>query len=347
MVRLRLGRFAWELYYTRTKAAAPPREEVRRRMAVLCGHLGYITGLFEYVSTDMLWLRSFALSGCVLIVGYQMAQPKIQWLSAGWNSVFSLVNIYHIGLLLRQLPVLSEEEAGLLAALGDRLTARQFQSLLEAGEWRSYEDGEMLTQEGSCSSDREVCLVAAGVCEVRLGGLEVGRLGPGGVVGEVGALALCSGSKAAPPPPASATVVARGSVRCLSLPWAQLKAEAGLGEAGPGEALRSIVAAALAAKVVAMHEESRALQYGAVLEMACAAMERPDPSVVAALAAFRSRRGISDEEHIRISQGVARCVSRGHLLDPGFAASLTGPPERREQSSPLVEVRMAVKQHTA
>jgi len=157
---------------------------VRRRIALVAGHLGYITGLFEYIMTDILLLRAFALSGCVLIVGYQAAQPKIQMLSAGWNSVFSLVNIYHIVLLLRRLPPLSEEEASLLVSLGERLTRKQFHSILQAGEWRSFESGERLAEEGARSAEREVFLIAAGECDVLQGGIPVGCLTAGGVVGE-------------------------------------------------------------------------------------------------------------------------------------------------------------------
>jgi len=308
MVRLRLGRFAWELYYTRTRAVLP-REEVRRRAALVCGHLGYVTGGLEYVMTDMLWLRVFALSGCVLIVGYQAAQPKIQWLSAGWNSIFSLVNIYHIYLLTRRSPPLTEEAAALFEALGGeaRLARQQFQTLLEVGEWRFLDAGEKLTEEGRPGTAREVCLLSAGSCDVLLGGLVVARLGPGSVVGEVGALELDArpsvASKDDDLPRPSATVVARaGGLRCLCVPLKQLEGAPEL-----REALQGVFASALAGKVLAMNQESRHLQYAAVLEVACSAGVDPNPAVAAAVASFRRRHSITDEEHLRTAQTLRRC----------------------------------------
>lgn len=333
---MRLGRFAWELYYTRTKAVLP-REEVRRRAALVFGHLGYITGVFEYVMTDMFWLRFFALSGCTMIVGFQMAQPKIQWLSAGWNTVYSVVNIYQIYLLERRLPALTEESAALFEALGgeSKLQPKQFARLLEVGAWRFLDAGEKLKEQGSDATllVREVCLISAGSCDVFLGDLVVAHLGPGSVVGEVGALALdpatssaigalCrplsagAGSVAVPRP--SATVVAReGGLRCLCVPLDRLEKEPEL-----RDALQGIFASALGEKVLAMNQESRSLQYAAVLEMACHPGVRPDGAVATAISAFRRRHSISDEEHSRAFASLTRRCTESALL--GLVAPRAG-----------------------
>jgi len=312
MVRLRLGRFAWELYYTRTRAVLP-RAEVRRRVALVAGHLGYITGLFEYVMTDMLWLRAFALSGCVLIVGYQMAQPKIQKLSAGWNTIFSLVNIYHIALLLRKLPPLSEEEASLLDALAERLTRSQFHALLQAGEWRSFGSGERLAAEGSGGAEQEVFLISSGECDVVQGDVPVGRLTAGGVVGEVGLLAEAPGDQC-PDVEASASVVARGGVRCLCLPRARLQKEPEL-----QEALQGVFAAALAAKVDALPRQWTLQRYAALLQLAAAVGpgEAGGEAVLAEAEAFGEQSGLSDEER----RGVAEAVQRALRQPPSSPAA--------------------------
>jgi len=314
MVRLRLGRFAYELYYTRTRAVLP-REEVRRRIALVAGHLGYITGLFEYVMTDMVLLRFFALSGCVLIVGYQASQPKIQWLSAGWNSVFSLVNIYHIVLLLRPLPPFSEEEASLLAALGERLTKRQFHSLRKAGEWRSFEAGECLVKEGT--PGEEVFLLSAGSCDVLQGGLPVGCLVGGAVVGELGLLTSAPGG---PEAEASATVVAREDVRCLCLPRARLQQEPEL-----GQAIQGVLAAALAAKVASLPGQWRTQRCAALLELAAAA--GPGDAAAAVLAEadrLCERSSLSAEERQRMREAVERASGR-RLPGPGPAVQEARP----------------------
>eukprot|EP00971_Amphidinium_carterae_P101120 2000267-Amphidinium_carterae.1 len=70
MVRLRIGRFASELYYTRTRVVLP-KEERRRKMTLFLGHSGYVTGLLEYMMTDIILLRTFAIAGCGMIASYQ------------------------------------------------------------------------------------------------------------------------------------------------------------------------------------------------------------------------------------------------------------------------------------
>merc|ERR1712224_92036 len=208
--------------------------------------------------TDILWLRAFALGGCVMIVGYQLSMPRVQWLSAGWNTVFSFVNILHIHLLLRRRPALTRDEERLLSALGDHITLKDFQLVLDAGEWRSYDAGSVLTREDSQSEEHEVCLLAGGACDVLVGDVTVGSLGPGSVVGEMGALATCSGAEIGARG-SSATIVATNDLQCLCIPWAKLQGDVKL-----QDALQGVFAAALVAKVLAMNQESKALQYQAV-----------------------------------------------------------------------------------
>lgn len=306
MVRLRLGRFAWELYYTRTRAVLP-REEVRRRAALVCGHLGYVTGLFEYIMTDMLWLRAFALSGCVLVVGYQMSQPRILWLSAGWNSVYSVVNVYHIYLLRRQPPALSEDAAALYEALGgeSRMGRWRFQELLEVGTWKTFGAGELVPQEegGAGPKQDEVMLLAVGGCDLSVGGLPVGTLGPGSVVGDLSEVVLGGQSTQVGVP--RQAVMARASVagaRGLCVPASRLQAAPEL-----REALRGAFAKALALEVVTMTQAVKAVQYAAMLELACASEPQPSAATLAVMADFKRRRGLSDEEHVRVAGALSRC----------------------------------------
>lgn len=301
MVRLRQGRFAWELYYTRTKAVLP-REEVRRRVALIAGHLGYVTGLLEYVMVDMLWLRTFALSGCVLIVGYQVAQPRINMLSAGWNTIFSAVNIYHIFLLVRGLPELSAEEAELLSVHVGHMTPQQYRLVLEAGTWREFAAGDLLCESPEADGDgavAEVCLVAAGECEVVMDGLIVARIGPGGVAGEVAIAARGMAGDAGAADKGDAVVVATAAMRCLCLPLTKLQQDSEL-----RDALQGVFAVSLAAKVRAANSESRAQEYRAVLEVLGGGEAGPEPAVAAVLEAFRRQHGITDQEHVRVARSM-------------------------------------------
>jgi len=336
-MRLRLGRFAWELYYAKTRAVLP-KEEVRRRVALVCGHLGYVTGIFEYIMTDMFWLRVFSIAGCGLICGYQMAQPRILYTAAFWNGTFALINVYQLHILCRRLPAMTEEEQLLFEALGGeaRLARRAFQELLEVGTWHTYEAGELLAKEGATAEAPQVCLLAAGACEVQLGGLALGRLGPGSVIGEVWELDLdhaAGGVQAEPggdtraawaatvatvpsppvarllPRPSSATVAAgRQGARCFCIPLRELRESSHL-----HEALYGIFATALADKIHSIHQDRRLLQYRAVLEVACAAGEDPPATVFEAVARYRRQHGVTDDEHFRATKAVPRCVSSRFL----------------------------------
>ena len=62
MVRFRIGRFAGELNYARTRGVLKG-EERRRMMTNILGHAGYITGALEYLMTDMISLRMCAITG--------------------------------------------------------------------------------------------------------------------------------------------------------------------------------------------------------------------------------------------------------------------------------------------
>ncbi|CAK9100594.1 unnamed protein product [Durusdinium trenchii] len=169
-------------------------EESKRRLGLLCGHAGYVTGLFEYVMTDMLKLRLFALTGCALIVSFQAVQPRKQWVSVGWNSVYCAVNLFHIGLLLSERPrSLEEDERQLQKVLGDHVLHTQILSLSEAGQWQHFLPGTALIEEGHREDDAQVCIIVRGCCGLRIRGFKVGHLTPGAAVGaELPALRLLS-----------------------------------------------------------------------------------------------------------------------------------------------------------
>ncbi|CAK0807938.1 unnamed protein product [Prorocentrum cordatum] len=309
MVRIFRGRHPWELYYTRTPVVLR-KEEMRRRLSLVAAHLGYLTGVGEYLMTDMLLLRIFALTGCGLIVAYQSAQPRIQWISAGWNTLFAFTNIFHIlprvFLLVRPDPVFLEEEEALLAdlqgQLDDQLTRRQFASLLAVGEWRALRGGEVLLEEGLSHEGHSVFLVSSGTCRVLQGGRQLRTLGRGRLVGELEVPPLAAGGAAAPLP-AIATVVAEGDARCLALPWARLRASP---EAL--DALQGVLAASLVSKAVSAGCEAGALQYGAVLETAHRAGLDPDDEAVAG---FRRRYMITDQQHERAVAELSHCSDGG------------------------------------
>eukprot|EP00930_Biecheleria_cincta_P049301 TRINITY_DN34527_c0_g1_i1.p1 TRINITY_DN34527_c0_g1~~TRINITY_DN34527_c0_g1_i1.p1 ORF type:complete len:431 (-),score=100.07 TRINITY_DN34527_c0_g1_i1:56-1348(-) len=306
-------RHLFGLYFRSRKQWPQPktndRREVLRRFGVLFGNTGYLIGLFEYIMTDMLSLRCFALGGCSLIVAFQAVQPKIQWISAGWNSVYALVNVYHIRLLLLEKSRdLTADEAKLLKALGSSSSPEQVLALVEAGEWRRFPPGATLQEEGKVREPLQICLVAFGRCDIKLHGFNFGHLGPGVAVGgELSALRLLqeeAGSEAnstpsattqpttavqqpapsAPAPtPAKVTVVAGKDeeVLCLCIPYADLpqlalaerekQREDPSSQSSVLDALQRGLANSLAMQVAAVDYGAKLLEYAAVLEVACSA----------------------------------------------------------------------------
>lgn len=306
-MRLRLGRFAWELYYTRSRAVLP-RQEVQRRIGLICGHGGYLSGLLEYAMTDIIALRLFAIAGGVLVLGYQVCQPKVQWPSAYWNAAFAAINIYQLYVLARWLPAMTEEEENLFKLLGgeDQFVRRQFQLLLEVGAWRFLDVGEKLAVEGRVAEIPEVCLLSSGSCDIRFGSLVTGRLGPGSVIGEVWALDPGHFQDRASANRAAAATVAAGvqGARCLCIPLEALQAQPKL-----RESLHVVFAGALADGVSRRNQDRRLLQYKAVLEVACSTGPDPPDEVIAAIARFRQQHGLTDAEHYRVTEAVPRCTS--------------------------------------
>eukprot|EP00927_Polykrikos_kofoidii_P079327 TRINITY_DN76109_c0_g1_i1.p1 TRINITY_DN76109_c0_g1~~TRINITY_DN76109_c0_g1_i1.p1 ORF type:complete len:334 (-),score=44.18 TRINITY_DN76109_c0_g1_i1:498-1499(-) len=295
MVRLRVGRFAWELYYTRT-AAVLPRQEMKRRAGILLGHLGYITGMAEYVMTDMVMLRSFAVCGCSMIAGFQLVQPKVQWISVIWNTTYASINLSQIYLLTRSPPPLTDEEEALLHVIGGLMSHTELKTISSIGSWRFFEDGMRLADASQPDADREIFIIASGSCCVCVGGVEVGHLRPGSVIG-VDAMS----SPASPTPPVGTTlvgtVISRGDVKCLAIPVESFNECLNNDDALRG-AVNGLLANSLAANMAARLDACKAQEYEAILEVTCGSVATS--SVSSALSGFRSDRGISEEEHARI-----------------------------------------------
>lgn len=291
MVRLRIGRFAWELYYTRTKSVVPG-QQLRRRVSDFLGHFGYLTALGEYVMTDMVWLRVFASGGCGMICCYQLLQPKVQKISVFWQIVYVTVNAFQIYLLKRSQPELNHEELQLFNECQGVFTPRQVCSMVDLGEWRELPDGARLLGDGASG---EVFFIVAGSCEQFVNGLPVGITGPGNIVCDTDVVRGAS---------ATATVTAQGKVRCLTIP---VEAFQKLLDKDPDlrEALQTIVARALVVRMSQSNQAAKNHQYRAMLEVVCTGDD--DPRVAAQIAEYRYWHRISDEDHELMVSSLPRC----------------------------------------
>lgn len=282
------------------------RQRLMSRIGLVLGHGGYILGLLEYGVTDIIWLRIFAIGGCGMVVGYQLLQPRVQWISATWCFIYVAVNVFQLATSMGSPAApLSWEEARLHGCFSRHVTVGQFSKLLALGEWLWLVDGAILAEEGQTSRGSCLFFITEGSCDVSVGGRTVAQIGPGSVVGEA---SLLFAERAV-----SATVTSLDSVRCFAVPVAKVQE---LLEAEPElrVPLERIFMDTLAAKVVAMNEQVRARSYQAVLEVACTLDGRD--GMAAGVAEYRSRHAVPDELHARLMEELPQCAHKPFRVWP-------------------------------
>lgn len=276
------------------------RQHLMSRISLVLGHGGYILGLMEYGVTDIVWLRLFAIGGCGMVVGYQLLQPRVQWISAGWCFIYVAVNVYQLASGMGSPPpALSWEEANLHSLFSHHITAGQFASLLAVGEWLWLVHGAVLAEQGRDGCSSFLFFVVEGTCQVSVDGRSMAQLGPGDVIGEV---AVLGDSRSH-----DVTVTAQGSVRCFAAPVSQVRA---LLDACPElrPPLERVFMDTLAAKFATMNGQVKRYKYQAALEVACTLEDHTN--IASSLARFRSQNGISDELHIRLMGDIQQCAHR-------------------------------------
>jgi len=159
------------------------------KVASAVGHGGYVLCLLEYGVTDIIWLRLFAIGGCGMVMGFQLLQPRVQWVTFFWCGVYVAVNVFQLWQVKgASAAPLSWEEARLHAVFSQELDSGQFSSLMSLGEWLWLVDGAQLVQEGGSGLDSCVFLIASGSCEATVSGDRMADFGPGSIVGELGIL---------------------------------------------------------------------------------------------------------------------------------------------------------------
>jgi len=308
-----MGSFLSDVWHARQNMVMK-RQHLMSRISLVLGHGGYVLGLLEYGVTDIVWLRLFAIGGCGMVVGYQLLQPRVQWISATWCFVYVAVNVYQLFRFIGSSPpALSWEEARLHGLFSHRITASQFSSLMALGEWLWLVDGALLAEQGrGRGAPSEVFFVAEGTCEASVGGRRLAWLGPGSLVGE--AAVLRDGDTRRQ----EMTVTAQGSVRCFAVPAAQLQA---LLDTAPElrAPLERIFSDALAAKFAAMIRQIEAHKYQAALEVACTLDDRA--GIASGISKIRGQYGISLEDHVRLMEELPQCAHKPFRGAPPGARS--------------------------
>ena len=162
-------------------------------------------------------------------------------------------------------------------------------------------DGARLTEQGTSRDESFLYFITVGTCDVVVDGRRVAELGPGDIVGELGLLAAEDKSGS------SATVVAQGSVRCLSIPVAKVR-EAFSADPKTSAAFERVAIDSLKSKVDSMYDQLRDQNYRAVLEVACQ-LDDVD-GISARVAEHRRANGISAETHARLLDELPQCGHR-------------------------------------
>jgi hypothetical protein len=178
-------------------------------------HASNVLLLAAYSVRNMLWLRCFAVAAALINIPYFLLQTHVLWPPIGWAVVFMAINVYQIGVILRERRpvVFSEDEQKLYAALFQEVSPRDFVALVMLGEWRDAAVGDAVLDAGKPANSISVAI--SGTIRVSREGRILGDVGPGHLVGTTFALLD-------EPSPVDAAFADPG--RYISWQWSDLRA---------------------------------------------------------------------------------------------------------------------------
>jgi hypothetical protein len=125
----------------------------RQNLPVTVLNIGSLCTLLAFTRTDVLELRSLAITGQVCFVAYQLKQKIILWASVMWSSLFAMVNANNIQNIL-------EERHSPVHMTGDQecvfveffmphgITPKQFERIDKTTKRFKLKKGELLVQKG-------------------------------------------------------------------------------------------------------------------------------------------------------------------------------------------------------
>lgn len=179
-------------------------------------HVANVLYLASYLVRDIFWLRILTVIAMLcLFPYYATCQAEPLWEPIIWQGLFLAVNLFQIGLLVRERwpRELHDAERALYDNVFSDLQPGEFVKLLAEGRWREAGAGETIVADGSVVQDMMV--LHEGTAEVRKGDKVLAALEPGQFVGE---MSFLSGNKA------GADVVTPKPAKFMS--WAQDELEA-------------------------------------------------------------------------------------------------------------------------
>jgi CRP-like cAMP-binding protein len=172
----------------------------------LPGHAAYLLLAVSYFLTSMYWLRLFAILGLLLEIIYFSLTGGNLFAGMLWTIVFITINAYQLFWLIREKLSLRlpEKEGPLLRASLSGLSDAQISKLLQAADWKDFQQGETLTRQDAPVD--ALYFLCSGRANVEVNKSLVTYLEQGSFVGEI---AYLTGN------PATATVVIDEPARVL------------------------------------------------------------------------------------------------------------------------------------
>jgi len=179
-------------------------------------HLGNILYLLAYSVRDILWLRILTVVATLsLIPYYYCCSLTPLYAPIGWCTLFTLVNVFQIGMLImeRRPVFLGEDELRLYKMVFRSFSPREFTKLMSIAQWKTANENQPLLLQDE--SVEQLALISTGRGRVEVDGRYIAEVSPGQFVGEMGFLTQQL---------ASASVIASLRVEYLAWPVDQLKA---------------------------------------------------------------------------------------------------------------------------
>ena len=141
--------------------------------------------ILAYMVTNIVWLRILTVAAAMITLPYFFFQHEPLWSALFWQSMFALVNIFHLILLyIKSLPTkLTAFESRIKTLVFRTLPVSDIRKILEDAQIKTFDSGESILRQGQKNSD--LYIVLRGGCSVHKEGKRIAHLLPGQFIGEM------------------------------------------------------------------------------------------------------------------------------------------------------------------
>jgi hypothetical protein len=176
-------------------------------LATIVGHLAFGLIAFSYLVKDIMYLRLLSIIASLFGCFFNYTVPaEPMWLPIGWNLLFVVAYLYHIGILLyEKRPIkMDGKNTELYHTLFQNMSPVEYLKISNAAEWKTFKSGETIIKEKNLVPD--LVLIYNGTVDVAVNKNKVAELKDGQFVGEMSFLTEKS---------ATATCIVKHDAECL------------------------------------------------------------------------------------------------------------------------------------